>query len=254
MKIIKKVSLILAVVIILISALVWWQFENIKSVYYWYKYDNQNVGEMIEKKNSEVDKYIKDKSNLTVRPSTEMEQKLHQEEIISDDELVDVLTGKTDVKDLFGKEIDLNDSKNFVDESGNKLTKEELESSKKETQGEEVSKDNSQRASECVARMYVLKSNFETRLTALFEQAKSEYISIPGKGSRELRLSVLKNYYSKISALESECDAQVNVVLSELDAILKESGEDRSIVQKIRQSYNDEKSLKKAYYLNMLNN
>ena len=254
MKIIKKVSLILAVVIILISALVWWQFENIKSVYYWFKYDNQNVSEMIENKNKEVDKYIKDKSNLNVRPSTEMEQKLHQEEIISDDELVDVLTGKTDVKDLFGKEIDLNDSKNFVDESGNKLTKEDLESSKKETQSAETQKDNSQRASECVARMYVLKSNFETRLTALFEQAKSEYISIPGKGSRELRLSVLKNYYSKISDLESECDAQVNVVLSELDAILKESGEDRSIVQKIRQSYNDEKSLKKAYYLNMLNN
>ena len=147
-EILKKLSLILAIIIILISALVWWQFENIKSVYYWYKYDNQNVGEMIDDRNNDVDKYIKGKSNLNVRQSTEAEEKLHQEELITDDELVDVLTGKTDVKEMFG---------------------------------------------------------------------------------------------------------QVEVVLSELDAILKESGQDRTLVNKIRQSYNDEKSLKKAYCLNLFN-
>ena len=90
-----------------IFALVWWQFDNIKSVYYWYKYDNKNVNEMIDKKNDDVDKYLKDKSNLNVRQSSEAEEKLHQEEIISDDELVDVLTGKTDVKDMFGQDIGL---------------------------------------------------------------------------------------------------------------------------------------------------
>ena len=100
--------------------------------------------------------------------------------------------------------------------------------------------------------MYVLKSNFETRLSALFEEAKAEYVSIPGKGSRELRMSVLKRYYSRIASLESECDSQVEMVLTELDSILQKSGEDRSIVDKIRKSYSEEKSLKKAYYLNML--
>ncbi len=253
MKKLKIVSIALAVVVIIISALVWWQFENIKSVYYWFKYDNQNVNEMIDKQNKNVDKYIKDNSSLNVRPSTETEEKLHQEEIITDEEFVGVLTGKTNVKELFGKDIELNDSKNFVDESGNKLTKEDLENSKKENQGSEKPKDSSQRASECIARMYVLKSNFETRLSALFEEAKAEYVSIPGKGSRELRMSVLKRYYSRIASLESECDSQVDLVLTELDSILKESGEDRSIVDKIRKSYSEEKSLKKAYYLNMLN-
>ena len=136
MKKLKIISIALAVVVIIISALVWWQFDNIKSVYYWYKYDNQNVDEMIDKQNKDVDKYIKDKSNLNVRPSTETEEKLHQEEIITDEELVGVLTGKTNVKELFGKDIELNDSKNFVDESGNKLTKEDLENSKKKPRTE----------------------------------------------------------------------------------------------------------------------
>ena len=253
MKKLKIISIALAVVVIIVSALVWWQFENIKSVYYWFKYDNQNVNEMIDKQNKDVDKYIKDKSNLNVRPSTETEETLHQDKIITDEEFVEVLTGKTDVKELFGKDIELNESKNFVDESGNKLTKEDLGNSKREPQSSTTSKDSSQMASECIARMYVLKSNFETRLSALFEEAKAEYVSIPGKGSRELRLSVLKRYYSRIASLESECDSQVDIVLAELDSILKESGENRAIVEKIRQSYSEEKSLRKAYYLNLLN-
>ena len=40
---------------------------------------------LIEK---EVDKFIKDKSNLNVRPSTEIEEKLHKEEIISDKNII----------------------------------------------------------------------------------------------------------------------------------------------------------------------
>ena len=253
MKTIKKVSLILAIIIILISALVWWQFDNIKSVYYWYKYDNQNVSEMIESKNNEVSKYIKDKSNLNVRPSTEIEQKLHQEKILSDDELVDVLTGKTDVKNMFGQDINLDDSKNFVDETGNSITKEELEKSKQETVEDTKKQNSTQKASECVARMYVLKSNFESSLAALSEEAKADYISVPLEQRRGRKAEVVKKIYSRAVALEKECDAQVDIVLAELEDTLKKSGEDMSIVDKIRQSYSEEKSLKKAYYLNLFN-
>lgn len=254
MKKLKIVSIILLIIIALSSVLVWWQFGNIKSVYYWFKYDNQNVSELVEKQKNEVDKYIKDKSSLSVRQSTEAEQKLHQEEIINDDEFVDVLTGKTDVKEMFGQNIALDDSKNFVDETGKPITKEELESSKKESLEDKKEKDNSQRASECVARMYVLKSNFESRLSALVQEAKADYISVPWGEERKARKSeVVKRIYSRAVALEKECDEQVEIVLKELDSILKESGEDRSIVDKIKQSYSEEKSLKKAYYLNLLN-
>ena len=144
--------------------------------------------------------------------------------------------------------------KNFVDESGKQITKEELESSKKETSAQEEKKDAGQKASECVARMYVLKSNFESRLAALAEQAKQDYISVPWGEERTARKSeVVKRIYPKAAALEKECDANVDKVLAELESLLKQSGEDTSIVNKIRQSYSEEKSLKKAYYLNLLN-
>ena len=253
MKTLKKLLIVFMVIIILSSVLVWWQFDNIKSVYYWFKYDNQNVSEMIDNKNNEVSKYIKDKSNLNVRPSTEIEQKLHQEDVISDEELVDVLTGKTDVKNMFGQDIGLDDSKNFVDESGNSITKEELEKSKQETTKDSGKQSSSQKASECVARMYVLKSNFESSLGALYEQAKQDYISVPNSQRSARKTEVVKKVYSQAVALEKECDAQVNIVLAELEDILKKSGEDLSLVDKIRQSYSEEKSLKKAYYMNLFN-
>ena len=254
MKKTKKLPIFLAVIFILFAILIWWQFGNIKSVYYWFKYDNQNVSKMIDSKNKEVDKYLKDKSNLNVRQSTEAEQKLHQEEIITDDELVDVLTGKTEVKDMFGQNIELDKTKNFVDESGNSITKEELEASKKNTSVQDNNKDINQKASECVARMYVLKSNFESRLAALAEQAKADYISVPWGDERTARKSeVVKRIYPKAIALEKECDANVDVVLAQLESLLKQNGDDTSIVNKIRQAYSEEKSLKKAYYLNLLN-
>ena len=111
MKKIKIILIILACIVALLAIASWWQFGNIKSAYYWFKYDKDNISDLIHKQNDDIYKYLKDKSNLNVRQSSETEQKLHQEEIITDDEFVDVLTGKTDVKDMFGQNIELDDSK-----------------------------------------------------------------------------------------------------------------------------------------------
>lgn len=51
--------------------------------------------------------------------------------------------------------------------------------------------------------------------------------------------------------LESACDANVNAVISELKSILSAAGRDMSLVSSIQTAYNNEKQLKKAYYINM---
>ena len=101
--------------------------------------------------------------------------------------------------------------------------------------------------------MYVLKSNFESRLGALYEQAKADYISVPNEQRSARKNEVIKKVYSQAVALEKECDENVEKVLSELNSILTRTGDNKSIITKIRNSYNDEKSLKKAYYLNLFN-
>lgn len=249
----KIFLIILAVIIALISVLVWWQFGNIKSAYYWFKYDKENISELIDKQNDDVDKILKDRQDLNVRQSTEAEQKLHQEELINDDEFIDVLTGKTDVPEMFGQDIGLDESKNFVDSNGNPISKEELQEAKKDTDTQSSQADDKQKASECVARMYVLKSNFEGRLGSLFNEAKAHYLTYPYEERVKKKGEILKDFYLKAVALEKECDSNVDKVLNELDAILTRTGEDKSIITKIRESYDNEKSLKKAYYLNLYN-
>lgn len=253
MKKLKIFLIILAVIIALLSVLVYWQFGNIKSAYYWLKYDKDNISELIDKENDDVDKFLKDKSDLNVRQSTETEQKLHQEKLIDDDEFVGVLTGKTDVPHMFGQDIGLDEDKNFVDSNGNPISKEELEEAKKDTSLETSKSDDKQKASECVARMYVLKSNFEMRLSSLFNEAKAHFLTYPYEERVKKKGEILKNFYGKAVALEEECDANVDAVLKELDAILTRTGEDKTIITKIKESYDKEKSLKKAYYLNLYN-
>lgn len=253
MKKLKIFLIILAVIIALLSVLVYWQFGNIKSAYYWLKYDKDNISELIDKENDDVDKFLKDKSDLNVRQSTETEQKLHQEKLIDDDEFIGVLTGKTDVPQMFGQDIGLDESKNFVDSNGKPISKEELEEAKKDTSLETSKSDDKQKASECVARMYVIKSNFEMRLSSLFNEAKAHFLTYPYEERVKKKGEILKGFYGKAVALEKECDANVDAVLKELDAILTRTGEDKTIITKIKESYDKEKSLKKAYYLNLYN-
>jgi len=67
-------------------------------------------------------------------------------------------------------------------------------------------------------------------------------------------VKIVKSKTNQIAALEKECDGEVSAVVSQLQVLLKESGEDQSLVDKVKTVYAEEKSLKKAYYMNELNN
>ena len=63
---------------------------------------------------------------------------------------------------------------------------------------------------------------------------------------------LLNEVYPRASALEKDCDTQMNDLLGKLTKLLKESGEGTGLVDQIRESYYNEKSLKKAHYLSLL--
>ncbi len=273
----KKFLIVIAVIAAIAAALAWWQYDNIKSVYYSYKYDNTDIDKLIEKQNDEVDKYIRDQGKYTVRSSTKSEEQLHHVGLIDDNEFVDILTGETSVGQMFGTEITIDENKNFIDSSGTTVSKEQLESAKGENttpsnpqpenpvqNGNASSQDGNKpaqndkkptiedKSSKCIAQMYVLKSSFTSRLDGLYNEAKEYYISMSAEDRKNAKKELLDKFYSQATALEAECDAKVDSILSELDSVLTESGGDKSIIEKIREAYVKEKSLKKAYYLNLI--
>ncbi|MBE6571568.1 MAG: hypothetical protein E7656_04925 [Ruminococcaceae bacterium] len=106
-----------------------------------------------------------------------------------------------------------------------------------------------------VAKLYILKNRFVSELASLEKKIKTQYSSLP-KDQRvpTSRKEIAKQYISFVSSLELECDAEVDGILADLKAELTKAGGDVAIVDTVRSQYEEEKSLKKAYYLDVYMN
>ena len=105
---------------------------------------------------------------------------------------------------------------------------------------------------EQIATMYVLRSTYVGKLEAIAQSAIDEYTA--GDHTEENRKQVVYDKLDQLTALEKECDAQVAQVVSRLRELLKEAGRDDSLAKQVEQTYQQEKSLKKAAYLEEFQN
>ena len=96
--------------------------------------------------------------------------------------------------------------------------------------------------------MYVLRSTYVGKLEAIAQSAIDEYTA--GDHTEENRKQVVYDKLDQLTALEKECDAQVAQVVSRLRELLKAAGQDDTLARQVEETYREEKSLKKAYYLN----
>ncbi len=107
----------------------------------------------------------------------------------------------------------------------------------------------------CIAKLYVLKSNFTGQLTSMETEIINAYESLPKEEHTPAsRKKIAGQYIKTVANLEVQCDAQVDSLLSELTEKLTAQGKDAAAVDTLRQSYENEKSLKKAYYLDVYMN
>ena len=258
----KITLIILAILIVGISAVVWWQYGNIKAIYYGLKYSSEDIDSRMAHTHDDVKKYLESNPQYKVRPTEPVEEELHKEEMLTDSELTDIIMGETSVEEVFGTQIELNEEKKLtITETGQLLDKDSAEKLKAEAKTEDKNEnlekdskvDNSQKISEYVAQLYVLKSNFVSRLEGLYNQAISDYKAMTPEQRKANGKTVIANkYYSSAASMEAECDSKVSSILSELKTLLSEQGSDMTLVDRIKMSYYEEKSLKKAYYVNKL--
>ena len=266
----KKTIVILTVVALLIagiSAVVWWQFDNIKAVYLGLKYSSEDIESKLSRTDDDVKKFLESNPQYSVRPIEPLEEELYKEGMITDKELTDIITGETTVADVFGTQISLSEDKKLtITESGQLLNKETADRLKQETEASKENDtsqkdkdqdknkvDNSAEISKNVAQLYVLKSSFVSRLDGLYNQAVADYRALtPEQKKNDGKTTIANRYYSSAASMEAECDAQVSAILTKIEKLLKEQGSDTALIDKIKASYYQEKSLKKAYYINKL--
>lgn len=101
--------------------------------------------------------------------------------------------------------------------------------------------------------LYSLKAYYLGQLGQLEAKVKSDYLSLP-KEKRNLigKKELVTKYMSTAVGLLNQCDAKVENILSELKSDIEKLGGDTSIIKTIREAYKNEKNLKKAYYIKLL--
>ena len=105
---------------------------------------------------------------------------------------------------------------------------------------------------EQIATMYVLRSTYVGKMEAIAQSAIDEYSA--GAHTEENRKQVVYDKLDQLTALEKECDDQVAQVVARLRELLKEAGRDDSLAKQVEETYQNEKSLKKAAYLEEFQN
>ena len=94
---------------------------------------------------------------------------------------------------------------------------------------------------------YVLKSKYLTGLEGVLRQGKNEWRAKPkSEHTLTARFQMAQKCMSWGTALEVQCDAEMNVLLSELESALIANGESTALVGQIRSLYEQEKSVKRA--------
>ena len=119
-------------------------------------------------------------------------------------------------------------------------------------QAAEPPSEEDQAIQEQIATMYVLRSTYVGKLEAIAQSAIDEYSA--GAHTEENRKQVVYDKLDQLTALEKECDDQVAQVVARLRELLKEAGRDDSLAKQVEQTYQEEKSLKKAAYLEEFQN
>ena len=106
------------------------------------------------------------------------------------------------------------------------------------------------RIAELVTKMYVLKTEYTGAVEGVVASMKAEYSKLPAEQrTKSAKVSIAESYMGQINAMEAQCDAQVNAVVTELRKLLKENGRDMALADAIVSSYATEKDNTKAYYL-----
>lgn len=251
----KIFLIVLGILAAIIAGITVWQWQNIKAVIYFLNYSQEDLDEMYESNQKTLDEALEGFSTAKPRDLTEEEKNALKNNIITEEEAIDISLGKTTLEEV-------KKSKNLQGENGETETSPEKSTAGETKPGQQgnnpqnqsdkkIGTEENDNISKLIAKLYVLKSSYIGRLDGLEAEGLAEYSKTPKEQRTSAwRGSMISKYSARISAWEAECDAAVEGIISEIRRELNKNGGDTSIIQTIRSTYQNEKQIKKASYLN----
>ena len=228
---------ILLGVVLLIFGIALWQADNINAVINSFKYTQEELSEMINKNQEELNKEVQEKYNVVDDFSAEDEAKIMSGEMTVEEA---VEKKKEEAEKKQKENIQNEDKNNTAKQTGTKVSPE----AKKKTDAI---------VSERIIEFYSLKAYYLGQLGQMEAKVKADYAALP-KEKRNLvgKQELVSKYMSVATSLLNQCDAKMAQLTAELEKEIKAVGGDTSIVGTIKKTYENEKNLKKSYYISKL--
>ncbi len=233
--------IVLVILFALLICIVWaglFVYKNRNSILAVYYTSTGRLGVLEQNKQNTDERAmqaIKDFGIETVRPLTEEETEQLNSGEITEEEAVDLILGKTDTETSDGGGTTTESSTVTTDANSEK--------------NDEIAK--------LIGEVYVLKAKFTSDLESIEDWVNEkyrEYTKEYGEGNipYSVKAKVGKKAYNDALALEAECDAKMEEILTKLTTLLEETGQSTAVVTEIRAAYENEKLLAKSYYMDQV--
>ncbi|MCD7905603.1 MAG: hypothetical protein LUG24_08585 [Clostridiales bacterium] len=244
---ILRIILIFFIVLIILAAVIFiWQKDNILSAYKGITASAEDIASEIADSKAVVNEVLAEYDTPVLRNFTlEEEEKIRRGELTVDEALALILNESEaesgdETSGLTGGSAESGGSSGLSGDENNGSVS-----------GSEASLvDQNALVGNAVKKLYSLKAYYIGRLGSLESEMKSEYIALPAdqRGTGAVS-SIVSSHMGEVTSLESECDSQVSVLLSQLKSDLESIGADTSIVSTLDTQYQNEKNLRKSYYV-----
>lgn len=233
---IRVLLIVLACIAAVAAAVAIWQADNIKAVINSFRYTEEELSEMIDKNQEELQKEIKEKYNVDEVLSKEDEEKIISGEITVE-EAVEKIKQETAEKAEPEKK---------TENIGGTSPVQSGTSAEAEAKTEKA-------VSDKVIEFYSLKAYYLGQLGQLEAKVKADYSALPKEKQNLVgKQEIAAKYMSAASALLNQCDAKMSELTSALEKEIKAAGGDTSVVSTIKKMYENEKNLKKSYYISKM--
>ncbi len=257
-KLLKIILCIILLFVAAVSALAIWQRDNINAVIKAQSSTKEQLAEEINASKANTQKEI-EKYNIPVKRDFTLEEEeqirkgtLSVEEavarIMSENSYTGGDEAGTDDNVSNTEQSDTAEVKGNADNKGNTAdNSSDTEAKKALTKEQEI-------AAKYITQMYALKAEYIGELGAFEKQLKKEYKQQFGSDRSAASISkFIQNNMGRAITMESQCDEKVDKVLTDMRNELEAIGADTTIVQIAEDSYMNEKSLRKSYYLSLYN-
>lgn len=215
--------LILIVIGIALCAVIIYQLPNIKALLNWQLYSQEELEQKITTSKNELDEELAQYIDTPINDLTIEQEK-------------ELLNGQLTYEEAVNI---INDNANAPSPSPSPKTADEAAIAAA--------------VKTCAGKLYALKAAYLSKLGSLEKQAYTEFLALPAsEQNTSNKTKILSRKLEDAAAYESQCDASVDKILSDLSAELQTYHGDLQIVSILKKAYDEEKVLKKSYYLSLM--